>query len=325
MAKGRKDTKSQIFRDFISIEENRIAVLKAKSYSSIYDNEFADWCEKTGNSLSIPPFNKMVREWKASIPKEEFEKINQSIEEDNTQYKQVKIHYKEVYEMIEAYTKMCHRGAYHSLIVHGTSGVGKSHTVRETLHKAVLEGGVDKNGNPLKEPVHLGGAIKSTRDLAWLLYQYRDDFVIVLDDLDIKGTEMKNILKKALEDSDNRYVTYVDNAKVPKDEKIPNVFEFTSRIIFLTNMRRLDSALKDRGAVVKVDFSKEEILMKIKDELKTFLPAVPMEIKQEVWDFLMENKSKLKDVSFRKFKVAVMNRGVAPTKWKDWTFHGLNS
>lgn len=320
MARGRKSKSGDIFNRFSSKQEYKEALRLSKSAKSIYDNEFQEWCEDNNETLSFPPFNKEYKDYMTTIPKEEL-----TVLENTSSSMKYNLHYSEIFEMIDTYTKLCQRGAYNSLIIHGTSGVGKSYTTLEATKEAISKAKTKEEKEKLS-PLFLKGAVKTTRDLVMLLYKYREDRLIVLDDLDIKSQEMKNILKASLEDTNIRTITYLDNAKnVPAKERIPNHFTFTSRIIFITNMKRLDSALRDRGAIVKVDLTKEEILLHIKESFPTFLAQIPLDIKEEVWNFLMENKHKLKDISFRKFKVAVMNKLAQPTKWESWTMHSLNS
>ena len=127
-------------------------------------------------------------------------------------------------------------GNVNSLYVYGTSGSGKTYTVQKTLKEKNAQYRI------------FSGGVKGTRELVKLLYTYRDDMILVFDDFDsvMKNKEQKNILKIALQDEKIRTITYVDLSKRPKRDLVPNTFEFTSGIIFVSNQRRIDSAIKSR-------------------------------------------------------------------------------
>lgn len=222
------------------------------------------------------------------------------------------IDYEEKFKMVEVYTKMIKDGQLNSLIVYGTPGIGKDHTI-----KAVL-------GNDAR---YFSGGLKGTYELVRLLYEYRDNEILVFSDIDsiFKSQETKNVLKTALEDQHKRIITYVDSSKKPKKDIIPTQFVFTSGIIIVSNLKRFDPAIKSRSVSVNMDLDQRDILKRIEDNLETFMPNIPIDVKREVFEFMFDNAKSLKHIDFRQFKFAIAARFGHPDSWKKWVLYQINS
>ena len=233
----------------------------------------------------------------------------------------------EQFNMLEKFVGLIHRGlAIKSLIVNGAPGIGKSKTVLDTL---------DKLNKKNKKDVRVySGGVKGAYELAKILYQNRKDKIIVFDDFDsaFRTKNQVNLLKTALQDdAESKFISYVDTTKKSKKDKIPECFEFNSRIIFIVNKLRIDSAIKSRSKIINIELSKDEILERIKQVLSGFIPKAPMDLKMEVYEFLKKNLNHAKTMDFRKFKFAVANLLIdkdernTTGRWKRWTLSELNA
>ena len=92
------------------------------------------------------------------------------------------------------------------------------------------------------------------------------DKIVVLDDCDsvFKDDDAVNILKGALDSYDTRKISYL-TTKPLKDEfgsHLPRSFEFTGKIIFISNISqsKLDEAIRSRSFVSDIDLTKKQML-----------------------------------------------------------------
>ena len=157
---------------------------------------------------------------------------------------------------------------------------------------------------------YFSGGVRGTFELVKILYENRNNKVLIFDDFDsvFRTKTQIEILKKALVDSNSRLITWVDATKRGKENRIPERFEFTSSVIFISNVMKLDSALKSRCKIMGFNASKMQVLEFIHSKFSTFLPKVTMSFKEEVYTFMKENIVSFKRIDFRIFKSAIMDR-----------------
>ena len=129
-------------------------------------------------------------------------------------------------------------GKIRSLIISGAPGIGKTYDLEKLLKAA------ERNGT-LKQHEIIKGTI-SGPGLFQALHRNRfENSVLVLDDTDaVFGDEdTLNILKTALDTSDERHITWSKNSKwISEDDgeeavgdTYPRTFEFKGGVIFITN------------------------------------------------------------------------------------------
>lgn len=203
----------------------------------------------------------------------------------------------EQFEALQSYITFINKGLINSLFIYGLPGIGKTDIVTNTLKKI----------SPKYK--YYNGGIKGAYDLARILYFNRNNKVIVFDDFDtiLENKECKRLLKAALQDHPVRQISWVDHARNSKRDGIPEQFEFTSTVIFISNKTIIDRAIKDRSVPVCIDGTPEEILEWVRHNFSTFLPKQPMKFKMEVYHFVKENIGKFKTMSFRKFKLIMLD------------------
>lgn len=78
--------------------------------------------------------------------------------------------------------------------------------------------------------------------------------------------------------------------KVTKFNPLPPKFDFTGRIIFITNKKYSDinTALISRAQTVNVDFTPEQALQRVRSKIDVWLKEVPKKTKLDVLEYLLE-------------------------------------
>jgi hypothetical protein len=231
-----------------------------------------------------------------------------------------------IFKQIEEFTRDVAKGKKNALIVSGDAGVGKTFNSRSILSEVL--------GSKGGKWVEKGGSMSA---IGLYSYLYRNNGkVILFDDLTgpLDDKESLDILKKALDSNEPRTVSY-NKMNIGKGdlEDLPEEFDFTGRIIFVTNKKfnEINSAVKSRAKTVNVDLSGEQTIDLVQSKLKTFMPNVPTNIKQDVLDYLLEMvqsgvfKGKL---NFRVVEDAVATwlcTGVSMAERKQWIYFSLKS
>ncbi len=178
---------------------------------------------------------------------------------------------KVMFNNLERLTKMVGRGIQPSLVITGGAGLGKTYLVKKTLTDMGLE--------EAKQFVHFKGRATAA-GLFVTLYE-NSDKIIVLDDCDsvFKDMDAVNMLKAALDSYDTRKLSYI-STKPLKDaygDPVPRHFEFTGKIIFISNISqsKLDEAIKSRSFVSDISMNTKQMFQRIddlKDQIETKIP-----------------------------------------------------
>jgi hypothetical protein len=133
------------------------------------------------------------------------------------------------FRIMERLTMGSINGTITALAISGAPGVGKTFTVEKMLKRAAEEGDISF--------VHIKGRM-SAPGLYRQLYANSDaNSVILIDDCDdiFKDESAMNILKSALDSSDERWVSWNTESLSFKEDKIPTTFKFKGTVIFITN------------------------------------------------------------------------------------------
>ena len=190
----------------------------------------------------------------------------------------------EMFKNIERLTKMVGRGLQPSLVITGGAGMGKTHIVKSTLEEMGLQESYDF--------VHFKGRATAA-GLFVTLYE-NNDKIIVLDDCDsvFRDDDAVNILKGALDSYDTRKISYI-STKSLKDEygsEVPRHFEFSGRIIFISNISqsKLDEAIRSRSFVADVDLTNEQMFERIEQLMPKMESRVPQAAKEQALELMKE-------------------------------------
>ena len=198
-----------------------------------------------------------------------------------------------MFNNLSALTRMVGRGVQPSLVVTGMAGMGKTHIVKNTLIELGLKESTDF--------VHFKGRATAA-GLFITLYQ-NSDKVIILDDCDsvFKDDDAVNILKAALDSYDTRRISYISSKQL-KDEygdPIPAHFEFTGRIIFISNIsqNKLDEAIRSRSFVADISMTTAQLFTRMEQLMGKMETTIPMAAKEQALAIMKDLHSKYEGVA----------------------------
>jgi len=205
----------------------------------------------------------------------------------------------EMFTNLERLTKMVGRGIQPSLVVTGGAGMGKTHLVKQTLADMGLDESTDF--------VHFKG--RATPAGLFITLYENSDKIIVLDDCDsvFKDDDAVNILKGALDSYDSRKISYI-TSKPLKDEfgiEVPRHFEFTGRIIFISNIEqsKLDEAIRSRSFVADIDMTQDQMFTRIEQLMPKMESRIPLAAKEQALQLMKELNVEFSglDINLRSF------------------------
>jgi hypothetical protein len=234
------------------------------------------------------------------------------------------------FEILKDMTKAVKGGDVRAMIVTGPPGVGKSFGVEEVLAKDDLFNTLGER-KPKYEIVK--GAM-SPIGLYRKLYEFSDNkSIIVFDDCDsiLLDDVALNILKAALDSSKKRTISWNTDSRLLRSEGIPDRFDFKGGAIFITNLKfenvrskKLQehlAALESRCHYIdlRMDTDREKVL-RIKQIVKDGMLNdydIPDTAKDEVVDFIEENRATMRELSLRTvLKVADLRKSF-PNNWQN--------
>lgn len=213
------------------------------------------------------------------------------------------------FEFLSDLTNMVVHDMTPSMIVSGQGGLGKTYSVLQCVEEAGLE--------PL-EWVHFKG-YSTPRGLYNTLYD-NNGKLIIFDDCDsiLENSTSLNILKSALDSYDFRKISWM--SKMNKNDEYPQQFEFTGRIIFISNKTKesIDGAVLSRSLVVDLSMTAQEKIERMDFILPNILPSYSNEIKEDALGFLNTYKDNIDDnLNLRTLIMVAKMRKSFPSKWKN--------
>jgi len=212
-------------------------------------------------------------------------------------------------------TNMVIDGITPSLIVTGEGGLGKTHSINQSIEEKGLFG---------FEFVFFKG-YSTARGLYNTLFD-NNGKLIIFDDCDsvLEDKIALNILKSALDSYDKRTITWM--AKMNKNDEYPQQFNFTGRIIFISNKKKdsIDTAILSRSLTVDLSMTGDEKIQRMASIIGFILPDVTLDIKTDALTFLSENKDH-PNVNMRTLIMISKMRQFNPDGWKEMAQYMLNS
>jgi hypothetical protein len=219
------------------------------------------------------------------------------------------------FDILSNLTSMVVNDVTPSLLVTGDPGMGKTQSVNTTIKMNDLED---------KDYVFIKG-YSTARGLYNTLFD-NNGKLIVFDDCDsiLEDKVAINILKSALDSYDKRTLTWM--AKMSKNDEYPQQFDFTGRIIFISNKSKnsIDQAILSRSLTVDLTMSSDEKIERMSFVLDRILPEYELEVKQEALEFLSENKTN-DNINFRTLIMISKIRKAFSDNWKEMATYMLNS
>ena len=187
---------------------------------------------------------------------------------DELEANREKLTYEKQLSDLENLIKMTASGASNALFVAGRGGIGKTYTVEKVLSDIGLS---DGNGYFKNTGTASAAGIYS------LLFKYQND-IVLFDDSDdaLKDQEARNMFKAATDTKKVRKLVwnkmgknvvepdeYEDPQELIDDGKIPRFFEFTGKVIFISNLKMdkldPDGAIRTRAFMIEIDPTDVEI------------------------------------------------------------------
>ena len=205
-----------------------------------------------------------------------------------------------------------------SLIITGRGGIGKTHTVINTLKEFDIQ--------KEDEYVVIKGA--ATALAMYKALYTNNEKIIIFDDCDsiFKDPDGVNILKGALDSYEDREIswlsrsTYDPKTQQPTETKpVPNKFMFEGQIIFISNlpMEKIDPAIRTRSYTIDINLSENDMYKIMEKNLPNVLPNVDLALKKEVLDFMKtEYKSAEETINVRTLIKAIKIRLSGAPNWK---------
>ena len=225
---------------------------------------------------------------------------------------------------VEKLVNMVATGVQPSAVITGEGGLGKTYTVTKTLE-----------ANGYKDISSLAdfqvGAIINTRKCFTMVKGYstakglyrtlfeNNKSIIVFDDCDavLKDPVALNLLKGALDSYGKRIISW--NADM-RDEDLPRSFEFTGRVIFISNMDqdRIDQAIRSRSMMIDLSMSTSQKIDRMEFIAKSdeFLPEYDTDVKTDALALIRDIKDECKEISLRTL-IAVSKVRASNKEWKE--------
>jgi hypothetical protein len=212
------------------------------------------------------------------------------------------------FEFLDQLTTMVIKGQTPSLIVTGEGGLGKTHAVTQAIQNADLI---------LNDDYVFIKGYSTARGLYNALYD-NNNRLIVYDDCDsiLEDKVALNILKSALDSYDKRTITWA--TRMNRNDEYPQQFDFTGRIIFISNKSKesMNDALLSRSLTVDLSMTPTDKVERITSILPSIMPEYSLDAKIDALKFLTEVKDQV-NLNIRMFIMVTKMRVSFPENWRD--------
>ena len=213
----------------------------------------------------------------------------------------------ERFEFLDQMVTMVAEGTMPSVVITGEGGLGKTYTVLKALEKLGHRNLTDLTEVEIGAGINKSKAYRIIKGFSTAKGLYRTLFecngmTVIFDDTDavLENDIAKNLLKGALDSYSKRYISWMADMK---DDDLPKTFEFTGRVIFITNknLQSVDQAIRTRAMCVDVTMSQTQKVERMETISKSpeFLPEVQVQTKQHALEFLKSNCNRIPNLSLR--------------------------
>lgn len=231
---------------------------------------------------------------------------------------------------LEQMVSMVADGTMPSCVITGEGGLGKSYTVLKSLETAGLKNITDLAEFQVGQRINLSKSYRVVKGFSTAKGLYRTLFecngmTIVFDDCDsiLKDDVARNLLKGALDSFSKRYISWMADMR---DDDLPKTFEFTGRVIFVSNMplEKIDQAIRTRCMVVDLSMSEAQKVERMEVIAKSdeFLPEVSNDAKALALGFLKSQIGQIPNLSLRSL-IQVSKIAARGGDWRDFAKYVL--
>ena len=236
------------------------------------------------------------------------------------------------FSFVEKLINMVAAGVQPSAVITGEGGLGKTFTVTKTLETAGYKDISDLADFQVGTIINTRKCFTMVKGYSTAKGLYRTLFennnsIVVFDDCDavLKDPVALNILKGALDSYGKRIISW--NADM-RDDDLPRSFEFTGRVIFISNMNQssIDQAIRSRSMMIDLSMTGDQKLERMEHIAASdeFLPEYDATIKSDALGLIREIKDDVKEISLRTL-IAVSKIRASNKDWKDLATYMLTA
>jgi hypothetical protein len=229
------------------------------------------------------------------------------------------------FDFVEKLVNMVAAGVQPSAVITGEGGLGKTYTVTKTLEKNGFKDISDLGEFQVGAVINGRKCFTSVKGYSTPKGLYRTLFennksIIVFDDCDavLKDPVALNLLKSALDSYGKRIISW--NADM-RDEDLPRSFEFTGRVIFISNLSQdsIDQAIRSRSMMIDLTMTSAQKIERMEAIAKSdeFLPEYDAKVKSDALTLIRELKDVAKEISLRTLISVTKIRASNPKDYRD--------
>jgi len=231
----------------------------------------------------------------------------------------------ERFEFVSQMVMMLASGDQASVVLTGPGGLGKSHTVMQSLIKSgyddLSQMDIELENYPDLKVFKKVSGYSTPKGLYQELYENRHaNCVLVFDDIDniLQNDVSVNLLKAALDSYSTRIISW--KSRIVDD--LPKSFEFEGKVVFISNMSsaRIDQAILSRSLTVDLSMTNMEKVDRMKYLLSQddFMPEYETQFKNDALSLIETVKDKVRDLSLRTLIQVTKIRASNPDgNWKN--------